>query len=887
MRDWLFKHKYIVGSFVVFVFIFAIPAITFADPPTSTSSLSSLMSDPSSFAVNLFLGLLLTITNLAVALAGKLIVLLLGAIIIPILSYNNFGDSAVIAIGWPLVRDVVNMFVIVVLLVVAIQTIVGFNSSKWEQQLPQLFLAIVLVNFSKTICLLVVDVSQVVMFTFVNALRDIAAGNFMNLFQLNEFVSVGKDWSTGAISSQTPLDMTNLLMTSYATLALLGMVLGTLIILTVVFVYRIILLWVLIIISPIAFFMRGLKNIVSQAGKYQEWWSKFSAAAILGPVMTFFLWLGLAAASAGPIAVSEGMNFEGTSDVPTLLSGAFATDKFLSVIMGMILIMVGFKVSGESAGAMGGIAGKLINEDVGKKMFTGALKAPASFAYRGARGTAKIGLAAGKYAGVQAGRGLAQTKVGQDLAKSVTQIGAAVAKEGPMGRLLGGAIMGAGGKLEGAVSASRDAASEKARGQSASASNDEMQGRMGSYFDAAGNPIVPTLPSDQNRMTQDIFRLMTDKNLRKDLKKSMGDEKFEALMKNSMAHATEKEDDMTEDQKKSFKTLKAGRLRDITDDKDIDKALADDDFRVSQLSEEDMADERVQKALKNRATRTYIDEKGQRQTETLWDQVERGQGVSNKVRDAAQGVGATLNESSAAQIAQAIKHGHIDAGAITSADIADPARRREIAKAMAMSGVDVGAVGRTDPAARSDLLAELGSYRRNVVTSATAATDPAVRAQLEKHIAEIDRARFAAMAATTPTARNAAATSVGVDNGTGAIAVTERENVREIIKSQPTQIFKFDTAVQAAATANRPNEISKEIVRSLNQNMVKEMQNQFRKAKDSGDTEAAERIRQSTATIIKALDAELAGAGGNINDLDMDTKNMYRQFQNMERYTRP
>ncbi|MBU4315457.1 hypothetical protein KJ673_03585, partial [Patescibacteria group bacterium] len=550
LMRWVSKHRVGVTTLALVIIVVSIPLHSFA------TTAADILANPFESAFNLIIGIMLAISNLCVELTGKLIVLLLGAIIIPILSYNNFGDSAVVDIGWPLVRDVVNMFVIVVLLVVAVQTIVGYGQSKWEQQLPRLFLAIVLVNFSRLICLVMVDVSQIVMFTFVNALRDIAAGNFMSLFQLNEFVSVNTDFmammsasqnSTG-VSTIDGASMTNLLMTSYATLALLGMVLGTLAILVVVYVYRIVLIWVLMILSPIAFFMKGLEGIVSEGkSKYDEWMKMFVGAVTLGPILTFFLWLGLAAASAGPIATSEGMNFEGTKDVPTLLAGAFATDKFLSVIIGMILIMAGFKVASGAASAMGNIAGKLVTEDAGKKMFKGALTLPASTAYRGARGVGKgamyvggkaggAAMWAGKRAGAEVGRQFAGSELGKSFTKEGTGVLAGIGKTfvrqgGFMGTKVGGAFIGASDRFRAGMESPNAIGREKAKEQTAGESEQAAAAHLSAAFNPDGSikkGVGGT--ADMRANEQRIIRAMTDKKFRKTLKDQMSPAEYATFM---------------------------------------------------------------------------------------------------------------------------------------------------------------------------------------------------------------------------------------------------------------------------------------------------------------------------------------------------------------------
>ncbi len=106
---------------------------------------------------------------------GKLIILVVDAVI-AVAQYNHFIDAAPVVAGWPLVRDVTNMFVIVVLLAIAFGTIIGYQNLHYKGVLGKLLLMAVLVNFSKQLIGLLIDFSQVVMLTFVNAFRAAAAG---------------------------------------------------------------------------------------------------------------------------------------------------------------------------------------------------------------------------------------------------------------------------------------------------------------------------------------------------------------------------------------------------------------------------------------------------------------------------------------------------------------------------------------------------------------------------------------------------------------------------------------------------------------------------------------------------------------------------------------
>jgi len=100
--------------------------------------------------------------------------------ILPIIAqYNNFLTEPGVTKGWVALRDLGNMFFIVVLLIIAFSTILKIQTYGYRQLLKRFIIVAILVNFSKTIVGLLIDFSQVIMLTFVDAIKAVAAGNIM------------------------------------------------------------------------------------------------------------------------------------------------------------------------------------------------------------------------------------------------------------------------------------------------------------------------------------------------------------------------------------------------------------------------------------------------------------------------------------------------------------------------------------------------------------------------------------------------------------------------------------------------------------------------------------------------------------------------------------
>lgn len=375
---WIRAHRWLSLGCLVAVFLtvgITQATVVSADTTAETVSKYVLSAVTGSWLIN-FLAWML---NSLAGIVGQLIVTLIDAILVPILNYDGFATSAIVDLGWSLVRDTVNMFVVVILLVIAALTIVGSPKANWQQQIPRLFIFTVAVNFSRTICGIAIDISNVVMFQFVNAILVVGAGNFAQLLQINYYgdYSVLESVTTGAAQNFA---------TAWLQLALMLAVLGVILIMTIVYLYRIVVLWLLIIMSPMAFFAGGIKDIVGPAGGiYGQWMKKFTSALFLGPVLTFFLWLALAAASGGSIVTNENFPVGEATEGFGIALKVLEMSNLTSLLLGLVLLVIGMQMAGSFAGDLGEFAGKLINGGMGQTLAKRAI----GFPMRGFRPAAK------------------------------------------------------------------------------------------------------------------------------------------------------------------------------------------------------------------------------------------------------------------------------------------------------------------------------------------------------------------------------------------------------------------------------------------------------------------------------------------------------------------
>ncbi len=346
-------------------------AVTDAEKSAAAANTVGQSLDQPNWIASTFAG----IADMISRLLGTLIVLVLDTMI-PIMQYQGFVSSPVVIAGWAIVRDVVNMFFVVILIVIAMGTIFGSSKFTWRQQVPKLMLFAILINFSKTLCGLMIDFAQVIMLTFANALKDIAGGNFIQLLGLGKMMSL----SPNAESVRVGISSWELFAASAAAVIMMVWVLAIVIMLLFILVYRIVMLWILIVMAPLAWFTAAVPFDQAKSA-YGEWWKNFVCYCTVGPVITFFLWLSLAVAGAGNIAANDsGFSSASPKEVGQNtadgLTAIFEWENLASFIIGMALLVAGMDAAAKvCAGAKGGVGkmvaatkgGGFINQFAGKQ----------------------------------------------------------------------------------------------------------------------------------------------------------------------------------------------------------------------------------------------------------------------------------------------------------------------------------------------------------------------------------------------------------------------------------------------------------------------------------------------------------------------------------------
>jgi hypothetical protein len=334
------------------------------------------------------------IAKVVVWLAEQLgyVLIFLIELLINVVQYNNFVNATPVQIGWPLLRDTVNMFFIVVVLVTAFATIIGYPADfNYKKVLPKLLLMAVLINFSKTLIGLMIDFSQVIVLTFVNGFKQAAGGNFIQalgiskIMRLTDTTGMIEDnngeititLSGGRGEKENTWSLMNIFVAAVFAIWIVSLSITLILIMLIFFLARIIVLWFLLITSPVAFFAWSLPGTLQSAFKSftGEWWSKLSAALVGGPTMAFFLWLSLAMAQrstdlVGPTGLydPEKVSTEVTQFQQTTKQQKFVTPSefgdprvFATFIIMVAFMLVGVQTSVKFASDVAPAAKGLLN----------------------------------------------------------------------------------------------------------------------------------------------------------------------------------------------------------------------------------------------------------------------------------------------------------------------------------------------------------------------------------------------------------------------------------------------------------------------------------------------------------------------------------------------
>ena len=267
-----------------------------------------------------------------------------------------YTSGGIVAIGWPLVRDLTNIAFVIILVAIGLATALRIEGYQAKITLRNLVLIILLVNFTPVIAGLIVDASNVVMNFFV---EEIDLGAYFGAhLSVQHSILPASIWE-----ALNPFKATEHLLGSLVIIIVDLVVQFIFMLFATLFLVRYIAIWILVILSPIAF---ASYILPATRGTWKMWWNQFLQWCIIGATAGFFLYLGtMLLSKLDEIIPPSNQGFTGPTDLlinlMPLITVAlfFVIGLFVSLstsAMGAKGIASSFKKGGKAAGKVAGFA---------------------------------------------------------------------------------------------------------------------------------------------------------------------------------------------------------------------------------------------------------------------------------------------------------------------------------------------------------------------------------------------------------------------------------------------------------------------------------------------------------------------------------------------------
>jgi hypothetical protein len=298
------------------------------------------------------------------------------------LAIGKTGYNPVVGAGWDFVRNLANVVLIFGLVIIALSIILGYQETRAKKALVNFILIAALINFTPVICGLVIDLSTIIMDLLLKG------GVPPTISTL-----LAQKASAGGGIADIPTLFVVAIFCFFASIIYL--------LFALLFLVRVVYLWILVILSPIAFATKVLPEnkyifkIFPRVCTWDGWWDDFLQWTFIGIPAAGAIYLS----NAAMYKIAENPNVIASAPSGSALSGTLAL--LFSYSIPFVILIVGFFTSLDAGGVAGskikGLANKAWGATGGR--VTGAVSGVASGAALGGA----LGFASGAMAGSQSG----------------------------------------------------------------------------------------------------------------------------------------------------------------------------------------------------------------------------------------------------------------------------------------------------------------------------------------------------------------------------------------------------------------------------------------------------------------------------------------------------
>lgn len=286
----------------------------------------------------------------------------------------------VVEVGFEFTKNFANMFIILILAFIGLATILKMKEYEARKILPKLIMVALLINFTPVMVGFIVDIANLFTNFFFaeiaksNAIADL--GIFGDFFEeaindLATIMTIDGEFFDKLLSGSEPIIGTFLSIVIKHVVMILFYTIATLtyLMVSLLFFARFIILWVLVILAPIAFFSQVLpesptvKALLPSILHWNKWWETLIQWAVIGIPLGFFLYL-----SNWIIVHSDGMPLSAGALANNIVVGPLTIpigtiiEQTIGPLVAIFLLIAGIMVSIES---MPGLAKGIIKRAKG------------------------------------------------------------------------------------------------------------------------------------------------------------------------------------------------------------------------------------------------------------------------------------------------------------------------------------------------------------------------------------------------------------------------------------------------------------------------------------------------------------------------------------------
>lgn len=311
------------------------------------------------------------------------------------LSLTNPANNPIINIGWTLTRDLTNMFFILGLAYIGLATALNISGFNTKKTFAKLLIFALLINFTPVIAGVIVDAANIVSDFF---LSSVDFSDFQKIesdtANLGFFGKV-KDVASRVVDPKTYVEFF-MKMIFYT---ITGVILW---LFALIFIMRNFVIWLLVILSPLAFFA-GIFDFSTAQSIYKRWWKNFISWSFIAVPAGFFLYLTrhffIGIMQARLVASSSAQGIVGK------LLGSMAPYFIVMIFLGLALVAT-IKINATGSQVIVGAATRTFGKVKGIPKKAGAAVGAAA------------GAAAGAYAGSTVAGMASRAKEGSDMSKA-------------------------------------------------------------------------------------------------------------------------------------------------------------------------------------------------------------------------------------------------------------------------------------------------------------------------------------------------------------------------------------------------------------------------------------------------------------------------------------